>query len=151
MWYNRNIECSNFQLDHSVWLPAHVVQQMLSLRSTIERKLCEVSTNVLPHSIVLDGELWKRSSSTMMHYRPEFQAESVEQEPQKQLKRGKCGWLDAERDIGSVEVKVSGLNRCLHIGKVFPFHIESEVSRQARLPFGCQQSSSTAQKEHRGS
>ena len=56
---------------------------------------------------------------------------SVEQEPQKQLKRGKCSWLDAERDIGSVGVKVSGLKQCLHVGKVFPFHTESEVSRQA--------------------
>ena len=60
-------------------------------------------------------------------------SESVEQEPQKQLKRGKCGWLDAERDIGSVGVKVSGLKQCLHVGKVFPFHTESEVSRQVRL------------------
>ena len=62
--------------------------------------------------------------------------ESVEQEPQKQLKRGKCGWLDAERDIGSVGVKVhavSGLKRCLHIGRVFPFHTESEVSRKAHI------------------
>ena len=48
-------------------------------------------------------------------------SESIEQEPQKQLKRGKCSWLDAERDIGSVGVKVSGLKQCLHVGKCFPF------------------------------
>ena len=30
-------------------------------------------------------------------------------------------------------MKVSGLKQCLHIGKVFPFHTESEVSRQAQL------------------
>ena len=64
---------------------------------------------------------------------PEEGSESVEQGPQKQLKRGKCGWLDAERDTGSVEVKVSGLKQCLHVGKVFPFHTESEVSREAQL------------------
>lgn len=32
--------------------------------------------------------------------------ESIEQELQKQLNKGKCIWLDAERDIGNVEVKV---------------------------------------------
>ena len=28
-------------------------------------------------------------------------SESVEQESRKQLKKGKCGWRDGERDIGS--------------------------------------------------
>lgn len=56
-----------------------------------------------------------------------------EQEPQNQLKRGRCDLLDAERDIRSVGVKVSGLERYLHVGKVFPFHIESEVSQQVQF------------------
>ena len=36
-------------------------------------------------------------------------SESVEEEPQKQLKRGKCVWLDAGKDIGSADEKVPGL------------------------------------------
>ena len=66
-------------------------------------------------------------------------------EPQKQLKKGKCGWLDAERDIGGVEVKVSDLKRCLHVGEVFTLSYRKWGISAGTI--GCQQSSSTAQKD----
>ena len=41
-------------------------------------------------------------------------SEGVEQELQKQLNKGKCGWLNTERDIGNVGVKV-----CIKLESVF--------------------------------
>ena len=45
-------------------------------------------------------------------------SKDAEQEPLKQLKRGECGWLDADRDIGSIGVKVSGLMVCKVLGSL---------------------------------
>ena len=58
-------------------------------------------------------------------------SERVKQEPPKQLKRGTCGWLDAERYI-DLENAGDKLKSCFHAGKVFPF-IQKVRSQQARL------------------